>query len=141
MEPKISLKLASEEDIEALTRVGASLFDFEIKNYRLLEFLEDPRHHLVIALHDRNVIGMASGIHYIHPDKDPELFINELGVLEQYRGKGLGRKLIKSLVAHGKEIGCKAAWVITDSSNKAAKKTYMAAGGMPEDGEAIIYNF
>ena len=141
MKPKITINLVSKDDIEALILAGASLFDYNIKKDRLFEFLEDPRHHLIIAKCKGEIVGMASGFHYVHPDKDPELFVNEVGVVEQYQGQGLGRALVKALVRHSRDIGCRAAWVITESSNVAAQKAYEAAGGKPENGKPIIYNF
>ncbi|MEM7381924.1 MAG: GNAT family N-acetyltransferase [Bacteroidota bacterium] len=130
------------EDLEALTKVGADLFDHEIKPDRAEEFLKDPRHHLILAFSEDNIVGMASGFHYVHPDKEAELFINELGVLPAFQNKGIGRKMIRALIAHGKKLGCKAgAWVLTDSKNSAAKKAYEAAGGKPDKGDIVMYNF
>src|SRR4051812_40233519 len=47
------------------------------------------------------VVGMASGVHYVHPDRDPELFVNEVGVAETHRGRGVGRRLVAPLLAVG----------------------------------------
>ncbi len=96
----------------------------------------------MLAFSGGNIVGMASGFHYVHPDKEAELFINEVGVLPAFQNKGIGRKMIKALVEHGKNLGCKAgAWVLTDSKNKAAKKAYEAAGGKLDNGDILMYNF
>ena len=84
---------------------------------------------------------MASGFHYVHPDKDPELFINEVGVIEAYQNQGIGRALVKFLWAHGKRLGCKYAWIGTEKSNVAAQKCYLAAGGSPDDEPFILIEF
>ncbi|WP_317169072.1 GNAT family N-acetyltransferase [Poritiphilus flavus] len=130
------------EDLGALTQVGAALFDHDIKTDMAEEFLKDPRHHLMLAFAEDNIIGMASGFHYVHPDKEAELFINEVGVLPSFQNMGIGRKILKALVDHSKTLGCKrGAWVLTDSGNSAAKKAYEAAGGRLDEGDILMYNF
>ena len=134
-------KLASEEDLENMIQVGDQLFDHEIKPDRATEFLTVPRHHLVLAYFKGKVIGMASGFHYVHPDKDPFLFINEVGVIEPYQGRGIGRKLVKLLCDHGLKIGCREAWIGTEESNVPARKSYQAAGGREDKEPFILIEF
>lgn len=86
-------------------------------------------------------MGMTSGFHYVHPDKDPSLFIDEVGVIDAFRNKGIARRLVEFLCSWGKELGCKEAWVITDGSNEAAKKAYTAAGGIQEDSNIVLFEF
>jgi len=130
MEVDITIGLATIDDLPALQRVGEQLFDYPLKPKQTIEFLEDRRHHLILAYHRDEVVGMASGFHYVHPDKDPQLFINELAVLEEFQGKGIGRKLTKFLVEYARELDCKQAWVATERFNIAAQKAYLAAGGV-----------
>jgi GNAT superfamily N-acetyltransferase len=54
-------------------------------------------------------VGFASGLHYIHPDKQPELWINEMGVAPTHRGRGLGKDLLKALFEVGRAQNCTAA--------------------------------
>jgi len=117
------------------------IFDNDVKPESLAEFLRDPRHHLVIAIADGLVIGMVSGVHYIHPDKSPEMFINEAGVDEGYRGKGIGKKLLHKLIEHGKSLNCTSAWVLTESDNVAANKVYSGVGGIRFAEGLVMYEF
>ena len=32
---------------------------------------------------EEQIVGFASAVHYVHPDKPPELWINEMGVVRQ----------------------------------------------------------
>ncbi|RKN83191.1 GNAT family N-acetyltransferase [Ulvibacterium marinum] len=141
MEENITIRLATIEDLPALQSVGERLFDYPIKPNRTIEFLKDKRHHLVLAYHRDVVVGMASGLHYVHPDKDPELFVNEVSVLDEFQRRGIGRKLVRFLVEYGKELGCKEAWVATEKSNIAAQKAYLAAGGILEDDPFVLIEF
>src|SRR5437773_1610012 len=49
----------------------------------------------------RLVVGFASGVHYIHPDKPPELWINEVALAPTRRRRGLGTAVLKSLFEVG----------------------------------------
>ena len=141
MQQDIKIRLATLNDLEAIIKVGDKLFDHAIKKERAIEFFEDTRHHLVLAFFDTEVIGMASGFHYVHPDKDPSLFMNEVGVLDAFQNQGIGRALVKFLWEHAKTLGCKEAWIGTEKSNVAAQKCYQAAGGKPDDEPFILMEF
>lgn len=138
---KTKIRLATISDLPVLEKVGDKLFDFPIIPERAIEFLNDPRHHLCLAFDNEDIIGMASAVHYIHPDKDPQLFVNEVSVLEEFQNKGIGRSLVKYLCEHGSAMGCNEAWVLTEGSNEAAKKTYLAADGTENKEPILMINF
>ena len=100
------------------------------------EFLADPRHHLVVACAGTTVVGMATALHYVHPDKPTELWINEIGVAPPYRRRGIGTRLLEALFAHGRAIGCREAWLGTEESNLAARRLYAKVRGREE---AMVY--
>jgi aminoglycoside 6'-N-acetyltransferase I len=125
----VEFRLATPHDAAALTRAADSVFDHPVDAALAAEFLSDPRHHLAIAIEDGQIIGMASGVHYVHPDKAPELWINEVGVATGHQGRGIGRRVVSVLLDHGRTLGCREAWLLTDDSNAAARRMYAAAGG------------
>lgn len=141
MKENIEIRLATIDDMQALEDVGDALFDHPIKRNRAIEFFNDERHHLALAFLKGKVIGMASAFHYVHPDKDPELFMNEVGVLDALQNQGVGRSLVKFLWQHAQQLGCQYAWIGTEKSNLAAQKCYKAAGGEPDDEPFILYEF
>jgi len=65
------------------------VFDGPIDPVLTRKFLNDPRHHIVVAIHDEVVVGFASAVHYVHPDKAPQLWINEVAVAPPHRRRGL----------------------------------------------------
>lgn len=134
---KIEIRLAIETDLPALIRAGESIFDYPVKPDRALQFFADPRHHLFIAVLDGEVVGMISSFDYIHPDKDPQMFMNEAAVKDELQGKGIGRKLVQAMNEYAKTIGCTGAWLATEESNTAARKAYAYAGGV-EDPEPVV---
>ena len=91
--------------------------------------MEDIRHHLVVAIDDGLVVGFASGVHYVHPDKPSALWINEVALASTHRRRGLGKKLLQALFEVGRTHGCKTAWVLTYRNNAAATALYSSVGG------------
>ncbi|MFS4468695.1 GNAT family N-acetyltransferase [Maribacter sp. 2210JD10-5] len=141
MKSNLRIRLANNEDLEKLIVVGDALFDYPIKEKSAIAFLNSKRHHMAIALDNEKVVGMASGVHYVHPDKMPSLFIDEVGVLETHQNKGIGRSLVKFLNEHGKSLGCSSSWVLTDTDNVAAQKMYTASGGKKAPQHLIMFDF
>lgn len=126
----IEVRLLGPDDGQALARVAADVFDNPVDPNLAREFLADPRHHVVVAIDDGLVVGFASAVHYVHPDKPAELWINEVGVAPTHRRRGLGRRALTTLLRHGRSLGCVNAWVLTDRDNAPAKAMYAAAGGV-----------
>ena len=137
--PKIML--LSSKDLGVLGATPAGLFDNQILRARAEEFLADPRHHIVVAMDENRVVGFASAIHYIHPDKDPELWVNEVGVLDDVRRKGIAKKLVGRLLGLGSELGCKEAWVFTEGDNDPAIGLYESVGGTRQQDETVMFSF
>ena len=128
-------------DAAVLGRVLPDVFDNAVDPRYAAEFFADPRHHLAVAQDGDVVVGMASALHYVHPDKPPEMYINEVGVAPAYRNRGIGRELLKALFTHGLTLGCTEAWLGTGKTNAAARRMYAAAGGREEDEETVIVWF
>jgi GNAT superfamily N-acetyltransferase len=132
--------LPGEEDI--LTRVGPDVFDNPVDEEASRQFLADVRHHLAVAIDDGVVVGFASGVHYIHPDKPrPELWVNEVGVASTHRGQGVGKAVMEALFEHARALGCGAAWVLTDHANRAAMSLYSSVGGQEFTPDPVLFEF
>jgi ribosomal protein S18 acetylase RimI-like enzyme len=125
----IEIKVLGRGDDSVLANVAAEVFDNPIDPEFTREFLEDPRHHIAVAIDEGQVVGFASGVHYIHPDKPPELWINEVAVAPAYRRRGLGRAILEGLFEVGRAHRCAMAWVLTHRSNAAAMALYSSLGG------------
>ncbi len=138
---QIEIKVLEKGDEAALQNVAEGVFDNPIDPELATEFLADSRHHLVVAIEGNIVVGMVSGVHYIHPDKPPELWINETGLASTHRRKGIGKRLLDALLLLAHELGCKEAWVLTDRSNNAAMKLYSSAGGVREKEETVMFTY
>ena len=137
----IVIRMLGPTEAAVLSCIADDVFDDPIDPAWCVEFFGDPRHHLAVALDGTLVIGMASGVHYLHPDKPHQLFVNEVGVAEPYRSQGVGRGLVRTLLRHGTSLGCESAWVLTESSNAAARRMYAAAGGVEQLAPPIMIEF
>ena len=84
-----------------------------------------------MAIDGGELVGFASAVHYVHPDKPVQLWINEVGVAERWRRRGVGRRLVEALLAHARTLGCEEVWVATEHDNVAAQQLYASTGGKP----------
>lgn len=94
---------------------------------------------MAVALEDERIVGFASAVHYLHPDKGPELWINEVGVAPTHRRQGLARRLLRALFRKGRELGCYQAWVLTDRDNAPAQALYGSTGVPAGTLEPMLY--
>jgi aminoglycoside 6'-N-acetyltransferase I len=132
MNPAVTIRILNPEDLSVFDRVAPDVFDNAIDPHWANEFLNDPSHHIAVAIVGDRVVGMASAVHYVHPDKSPELWINEVGVAPPYQRQGIGKQLLQALFAHGRSLGCREAWVGTEENNTAARRLYASVGGKEE---------
>jgi ribosomal protein S18 acetylase RimI-like enzyme len=138
----IEVKLLALQDAAVLANVAPDVFDDPIDVARADEFLADPRHHLAVAVDDGQVVGFVSAVHYVHPDKPrPELWINEIGVAETHRRRGLGTRLLHAVFAVARSLGCAEAWVGTDRANEAAMRLFAAAGSTEAPTDHVMFTF
>ena len=122
----VNVHLVTAETAHLLERVAPDVFDHAVRPELLAEFLANPMNHLVVAVADGSVIGMATAISCVHPDKPRQLFVNEVGVAGPYRRAGVGRRLVE-------------AWVATETSNAPARALYRATGGQEDAELAVVY--
>jgi ribosomal protein S18 acetylase RimI-like enzyme len=125
----IAIKVLGPDDEAVLRHVAPGVFDNPVDDDLAFEFLTDPRHHLVVAIEDKTVVGFASAVHYVHPDKRPQMWINEVGVAPTHRRQGLAKAILRALLQVGRAHQCTVAWVLTDRANAAAMALYASLGG------------
>ena len=124
-----------------LDRIAEGVFDNPIDAGQLQRFLDDPNHLMRLAVVDATVVGMASGTVLFHPDKKPQLFINEVGMAAACRQRGIGRRLVGDLVAQARRRGCDYAWLGTEVDNTAGRACFSAVRGAREAGQFILYEW
>lgn len=140
-EVEIEVRVLGPEGATVLDRVADGVFDNAVDVALAGEFLTDSRHHLAVAVEDGVVVGMASAVDYVHPDKPRELWINEVGVATSHRGRGVATRLLQALFERGRQRGCREAWVLTNRSNGPALQLYRSAGGVRGESDTVMFTF
>lgn len=135
------LKILDPSDRAILDNVAPGVFDNAVDPTLVRQFLGDHRHHLAVAIDGDQVVGFASGVHYLHPDKPAEMWINEIGVAPSHQGRGLGKAMMRTLLQHAKRLGCREAWVLTDRANHAAMRLYASTGGEEAPTDQVMFTF
>ena len=135
----IDVCLLGSHDIGVLDRVAEGVFDCPVDARWARAFFADGRHHLVVALDAGVIVGMASAVDYVHPDKAPQLWINEVAVAPTHRRRGIGGRMLAELLTLGRALGCTEAWLGTEEDNVPARRLYESGGGAPEP--FILYSF
>src|SRR5512146_1917798 len=102
----ITVRVLGAEDEALLGNVAPGVFDGPVDPRWSAEFFSDPRHHIAVALDAGLVVGMASAIHYVHPDKAPQLWINEVAVAPTHQGRRIGRRLLEALLQLARTLQC-----------------------------------
>lgn len=120
--------LLGVEDASVFERVAPGVFDNPVDPALAAEFLRDPRHHMAVVVEDGMLVAMASAVHYIHPDKAAQMWVNEVGTAPTHRRRGLATRLLGMLEAHAREIGCTTIWLATEADNDPARACYRKLG-------------
>lgn len=127
----------SPDDVAAI--VSAShLFDEPAQAQLATDFVQRTGHHIAIAYVDDAPAGFVSGVEIVHPDKAVEMLLYELGVDDEFHGRGIGESLVAALRDRAKSLGCRGMWVLTDHDNEAAVRTYQSAGGGEPQPQVMI---
>jgi aminoglycoside 6'-N-acetyltransferase I len=137
----IEIRILGPGDERTLGHVAPGVFDHDVNPALAAEFLNDPRHHLAVALDGGLVVGFASAVDYIHPDKPRELWINEVGVAPSHQRQGMGRRLLLAILDVGRGLGCRDAWVLTSPANGPAVRLYESAGGSDMEDAPSMFTF
>ena len=138
----MEIRILGPGDVAVLDKVAPDVFDDPLDSAATREFLRDPRHHLVVAIDDGVVVGFASAVHYVHPDKPaPELWINEVAVASTHLRRGIGKAILERLFGHARDHGCVEAWVLTDRANTAAMRLYESSGGIAAAPDSVMFEF
>jgi len=132
------VRRASRDDIPALLR-SDDLFDEPAAPDWTERFFRAGGHHLLVAEDGGGtIVGFASAIEMVHPDKGTEMMIYELGIAEAARGRGLATELVRAVVDLARELGCYGVWTATEPDNEPALRTYRRGGAAEEELSVVL---
>ena len=137
----IEIRVLGEGDATVLDDVAADVFDNAIIPEMAQRFLADPAHHIVVAIDEGTVVGMATGNDYLHPDKPVQFWVNEMGVAPSHQRRGIGKQLLRCILDLAKDLGRDEAWLGTEFDNVAARALYKSLDGEEESFVMYTYEF
>lgn len=125
---EIKIKIVGIEDAALLANVAEDVFDHDIAEDRLRDFLNQPNHILCIAVAEGLVVGQARAAILQHPDKAPELFVDNVGVTPAFQRRGVATQLLEAVMQAGRAHECAEIWVSTEPDNEPARALYRSLG-------------
>jgi len=133
----LSIRPASAEDAGLLRTLIRELADFEreLDSVSITEtdlvrdgFGADPKFRALIAEWDKQAAGYAFFFHFYSTWQGRQLFLEDLFVRPQFRGRGIGRALLSYVANIARNENCRAMrWEVLDW-NKPAIELYQSLG-------------
>jgi len=123
-------------DRELINRLDRRLFPEDVPLVDEVDDLEDDSIYCVVAYVDGVPAGMGVA------EVDPGEIVGFLrgGVLREFRGRGIHKRLIRARLRHGKRMKCAIATCYTTSDNKACMVSLIRCGFIPHDNSVDGYN-
>ncbi|MDA9865437.1 GNAT family N-acetyltransferase [bacterium] len=134
----ITIRNLGPEDAHVLDRVRPGTFEGDLDPAKAWAVLATRVNEMVVAMDRGEVIGFVLGTTMMRPDKPNEFFVNEIGVHEDYRRQGVGRRLMERITELAMDRGCFGLWVLSKSDNKDAQAFYQALDGKKSTGEVMF---
>jgi GNAT superfamily N-acetyltransferase len=135
---KVEIGFAADDDLPQLAELLAELFELEsdfrpqcdkqLRGLRMI--LDDPALGRLFVLRiNGKVAGMANALITISTAEGGRvLLLEDVIVNKEYRGGGLGRKLVEHVLAWAREQGMTRITLLTDRDNQAALDFYRKLG-------------
>ncbi|MCL7486724.1 MAG: GNAT family N-acetyltransferase [Desulfobulbaceae bacterium] len=137
MEAPVTIRPAVPEDIDALIPLLAILFSIEedfvfnegLQRRGLQMMIDNERRRILVAETNGKIIGMCSGQQTISTaEGGPALLVEDVIIHAEYRGLGIGRRLMEKVAEWGKMKGASRLQLLTDRNNTQALKFYTKLG-------------
>lgn len=135
----VSIVRVGPGDAALFERIAEDVFDAPVRPERLAAYLASDGHLMLLAIEDGLVVGQCAAVVHRHPDQAAELYIDNLGVAEEWRRRGIGRRLVSEMFAIGRSLGCEEAWVGTEPDNLPARALYRSLG--PEAVPMVMFEY
>ena len=116
--------VAQASDSALFAKVADGVFDQAISIELVEEYLADAGHFMVVAVQDDKIVGQVAAVVHRHPDKAPDLYLDEVGVADDYLRRGIATKLVERAIEEGVTRGCAGCWLATENGNVAARALY-----------------
>ncbi|MDN3645191.1 GNAT family N-acetyltransferase [Pontixanthobacter aestiaquae] len=120
-----------------LDNIATGVFDESIRQDRLRHYLSNPHNWMVLAIVDGLVVAQCMCVVHQHPDKETELYLDEIGTGDNWRRQGIATALMHAVFARADDMGIEEIWLGTEADNVPAQRLYEKTGATGE--LALIY--
>ncbi|SOJ54594.1 putative N-acetyltransferase [Mycobacterium simulans] len=103
----------------------SSFIDAHLSPTRFVAYLSDPRHAVIIARHDRRIIGYAM---LIRDDSGHSAELSKLYVVPDFHGTKTATKLMDAALAVGADWDLDYVWLGVNQKNQRAQRFYTKSG-------------
>lgn len=124
----VILEPIREADFEELCSLFLEFATFEKLPERMINSVEKMRSEkeyfqgFVARTNGNKIIGYVTFFHAYYTWTGKSLYMDDLYVREEFRGKGIGSKLIKEVISYAKEFGCNGLrWQVSEWNHPAIK--------------------
>lgn len=135
---RLTVRPATEQDVDSIARIyneavlsTVSTFDTEPRTLEAqAEFLHhhDSRHPVLVAELDRNVVGWGSLSRWSERNAYDRTAEVSVYIDEHWRGKGIGRRLLRELMAAGSRAGLHTLLARIADGNETSLRLHYGAG-------------
>ena len=135
---KLSIRLATAADVTQLSKLLSILFaqeadfapDTERQTRGLRLIIEQPTvGRIYCASESRKIVGMASLLFTVSTAEGGwAAWLEDMVVSPDWRGQGVGKRLLSAAIAGAREAGCSRITLLTDADNHSAMRFYQRAG-------------
>jgi len=135
--PSLNIRAAAITDLEAMSELLVELFsieaDFRVDQVRqqmgLELMLSNSAARLQVAEAADEVIGMCSGQRVVSTaEGGPSVLVEDLVVRKDWRGKGVGKRLLEGICAWACDQGASRLQLLADQDNESALNFYRHLG-------------
>jgi ribosomal protein S18 acetylase RimI-like enzyme len=140
MQGSVEIRKLGARDLALLHSVPPGLFDAPVDPEQAEAFLADPMNLMFLAFVDETAVAMTSATVLRHPDKAPQLFINEVATRPEYRGRGIAKALCRRAIMTARSLGCQSIWLGTEADNTEARALYRSLGGK-ESSNLVLFEW
>lgn len=120
---QIEVRKLKDEDLDRVCELEASSFSMPWKKEDFKDLIERNDSVYLVLLTDGYIVGCAG-----YTDNGYEGYINNVVIDKEYRGRGLARKLVDSLIAIGNGQGVRDFTLEVRVSNVPAIRLYESLG-------------
>ncbi len=105
------------------------------------DILADPNHELLVAEAEQRVVGFVDSFATTAADGTLRWEVDNIGVMERFRQRGLARRLVEATTETGRARGATLARALILTENVASQRTFARNGYTTDGVEQVIYTW